>query len=106
MVFRLLQFASGTLLSLRLYYYTPGAFSVCSIFPEALIPLFDEIFPFLFCKNTLKRRCQKSAKPNVFFYQAYNLDGILKYQIIYKKSESLQTEGRHFSSMICKLSDV
>ena len=78
MVFRLLQFASGTLLSLRLYYYTPGAFSVCSIFPEALIPLFDEIFPLLFCKNTLKRRCQKSAKPNVFFYQAYNLDGIQK----------------------------
>ena len=23
-----------------------------------------------------------------------------------KKSESLQTEGRHFRSMICKLSDV
>ena len=82
MVFRLLQFASGTLLSLRLYYYTPGAFSVCSIFPEALIPLFDEIFPLLFCKNTLKRRCQKNAKSNVFFDQAYNLDGI---QIIYKK---------------------
>ena len=25
---------------------------------------------------------------------------------ITKKSESLQTEGRHFRSMICKLSDV
>ena len=25
---------------------------------------------------------------------------------IKKKSESLQTEGRHFRSMICKLSDV
>ena len=28
------------------------------------------------------------------------------FQILEKKSESLQTEGRHFRSMICKLSDV
>ena len=27
-------------------------------------------------------------------------------KIYNKKSESLQTEGRHFRSMICKLSDV
>ena len=27
-------------------------------------------------------------------------------KLIEKKSESLQTEGRHFRSMICKLSDV
>ena len=29
--------------------------------------------------------------------------GLIPFQ---KKSESLQTEGRHFRSMICKLSDV
>ena len=34
---------------------------------------------------------------------------LIYYWIVYsdrKKSESLQTEGRHFRSMICKINDV
>ena len=29
-----------------------------------------------------------------------------RFGIVMKKSESLQTEGRHFRSMICKINDV
>ena len=41
----------------------------------------------------------------------YQIQQVLDYwdkgmQNLKKKSESLQTEGRHFRSMICKLSDV
>ena len=34
------------------------------------------------------------------------IEGLISLKNTNKKSESLQTEGRHFRSMICKLSDV
>ena len=45
----------------------------------------------------------------IIFVSNYNLEKRVLNLIpdtLVKKSESLQTEGRHFRSMICKLSDV
>ena len=51
----------------------------------------------------------------MFYFYFFKLEFILRFKklhalnyddIVSKKSESLQTEGRHFRSMICKLSDV
>ena len=72
-------------------------------------------------KHIFKRSCQKT---NDVLYDSdrcikmtngrmscLSAHSVLKYEKssltnITKKSESLQTEGRHFRSMICKLSDV
>ena len=45
---------------------------------------------------------------NNFFQILWNsrCDILVTFPSHLKKSESLQTEGRHFRSMICKLSDV
>ena len=54
------------------------------------------------CKNFTE--IQNFTEITTRYEQCLRSQDMNKY--IQKKSESLQTEGRHFKSMICKLSDV